>query len=290
MTAPAPSSAIAKENYRRSLQKMEALNGNMALLARLGAMLREADSGIDQVVTLLRTDGALCATIVRISNSAAYAQGARSVDVRDALAKIGYNRVLTLVGAALSQRLFMRDLLAYGLSADDYWSYSYFCGVLLESRAHLAGVPPDDAYLVGLLHSIGRVVINDLLGQTKIEIYWDRAIPCEEWEDLLIGFRHDEAGSHLLHGWRFPAAIYERVATQRFTRALREDRLLLLLDYARCCAELNYCRLEVENWALPANHTLAREKDFDAEAMRQAVESARKACLDIRHVIQGGGK
>jgi HD-like signal output (HDOD) protein len=285
MTPPTPSSPAAKEGYRRALLKIEQLHGNMGVLAVLGRMLRDPNNGLDEIATLLQTDSALGANIVRISNSVAYGIGTRSTNLPQALAKVGYNRVLALVGACLSQRLFMGDLRAYGISANEYWATSYFCAVFLEQEAPTLGVPPDDAYLVGLLHSIGRVVIDDLLARTKVEIYWDRSLPGEEWEEILVGFRHDEAGEHLLRQWKFSREIYERVGSQHSPRALEQDPLLLLLDFARACTELNHCRLADQPWRVPANHPWCSRPHTDPADLAAAVERVRLSSLQIGEVI-----
>lgn len=286
MPKPTPSSVAAKEQYLRALSNVEELHGNMAVLARLGMLLRKPDSSIDDVARLLQTDGALCANIIRVSNSVLYGFGVRSGTIHEALVKVGYNRILTLIGSAISKRLFMRDLDAYGMSADDYWSYSYFCAVLLEQQAPLTGQSAEDAYMIGLLHAIGRVVINDLLVKTRIEVYWDRSIPSEEWEEILIGFRHDEAGAALLRRWKFTDAVHERVARQKSPESIADDPLLQLLDYARHCAELNHYQLEGPEWAAPVDHPWTRRHGFDAEEMSAAVEHARRACRQIGQVIK----
>lgn len=286
MPKPIPSSPAAKAEYLRALSAVEELHGNMAVLARLGLLLRRPDSSIDDVARLLQTDGALCANIIRISNSVLYGFGARSTTIHEALVKVGYNRILTLIGAALSKRLFMRDLDAYGMSADDYWSYSYFCAVLLEQQAHRAGQSSEDAYMVGLLHALGRVVINDLLVKTRIEVYWDRSIPSEEWEEILIGFRHDEAGAMLLRRWKFSPEVHDRVARQKDPAAIVADPLLQLLDYARHCAELNHFKLDGPDWRAPENHPWTQAPGFDAEEHAYAIEHARRACRQIAQVIK----
>jgi HD-like signal output (HDOD) protein len=279
-----PSSQADKDSYQKALQKMENLHGNMAVLARLGGMLREPNTGTEDVVRLLQTDGALCANIIRISNSAHYGAGSRSVSLNDALGKVGYNCVLSLVGAALSKRLFMNDLSAYGVSANDYWGYSYFCAVLLERHAFRLGQQADDAYLLGLLHAIGRVVINELLIRTKIEVFWDRSLPGEEWEEILVGFRFDEAGAQVLRSWKFTPAVYDRVDRQRRETALADDRLLLLLDYARTCVELNNYRLR-DTWRAPTDHPWTSRPEFDAAQMAADVEASKRICLQIGEAI-----
>ncbi len=289
MSQPSPLPPAEREAFRKALLRVEELHGNMAVLSRLGTLLREPDSGIDDVARLLQTDGALCANVIRISNNVLYGIGARSHGIEEALVKVGFNRVLSLVGAALSRRLFMRDLDAYGMSADDYWAYSYFCAVLLERQAFRIGESPDDTYLVGLLHAIGRVVINDLLRETKIEVFWDRSLPCEEWEEILLGYRHDEAGAHLLRKWKFGPVVHERVARQKHPASIASDPVLELLDYARLCAELNHYRIGEPSWVAPAEHPWMRRPGFDAEEMEIEVQQAKATCLRIREALRGGG-
>lgn len=282
---PVPPST-SKEDFRQALQKIEALHGNMAVLAKLATLLREPDTGIDQIARLLQTDGALCANIIRLSNSAIYGSGSRSANVSEALAKVGYNRIFSVLGIAFSKRLFMHDLAAYGMSADDYWAYSYFCGVLLEEQAVQIDVSPEDAYMVGLLHALGRVVINDLLIRTRVEIYWDPSIPAEEWENIVVGFRHDEAGAHLLRAWKFGPEVHQRVADQNDPARRAADPLLRLLDFARRTAELNHFRVDADSWILPVDGAWESAPDFDPVAMSAAVGRARRACIQIVEVLK----
>ncbi|MCU0793408.1 MAG: HDOD domain-containing protein [Opitutaceae bacterium] len=287
MQSHPPHPVPAKDDYHQALQRIETVHGNMAVIARLGSMLREPDIGIDQVARLIHTDGALCVNIIRLSNSAFYGASSRSTTLPDALARVGYNRILSVIGAALSKRLFMHDLKAYGMSADDYWAYSYFCGVLLEEQAYQAEAPPESAYLVGLLHALGRVVLNELLITRKMEVYWDPSLPAEEWETIVVGFRHDQAGAHLLRAWKFEHEIYQRVADQKKPERIAADPLLRLLDFARRTAELNRFRVATPDWSLPSDGAWENEPDRDIAALASAVDRARVACLQIARILKG---
>ncbi len=286
MSSLTPSPELAKEEYRRALQKIESLHGNMAVLSRIGQLLRNPNTGIDEIGRLLQTDGTLCANVIRISNSFAYGVGFKSTNINEALAKVGFNRILSLVGSTLSRQVFMKDLAAYGMTADDYWAYSYFCGLFSETRAASSGQSADEAYLVGLLHAIGRVVINELLIKTKVEVYWDALIACEEWEDLLVGVRHDHAGGILLKSWKFEVGVHQRVSDQKSPTAIAADPVLLVLDYARVCAELNHYRLDGPEWRLPADHPFTQSRDFDPEFIAADVERTRLNCRQIRDAMK----
>ncbi len=222
--------------FEETVKSIGNLHGNMAVLSKLDAMLKDLNTDVSEPERLIHSDGAISGTIVQISNSALYGFSEKSDNIATALQKIGYNEALKLVSLALSKQVFMRDLESYGITADSYWRYSYFTAVFLERQAKTLGLDSEAAYLFGLLHSIGRVVINEILHAREIEVFWDRFIPEKEWELMMIGLTNQEAGSLLLKSWNFPSAICERVAQQNAPLDETNDVLIQLLDYARALA------------------------------------------------------
>lgn len=223
-------------SFEETVKSIGELHGNMAVLSKLNAVLKDLNTDISEPERLIQSDGALAGTIVQISNSPLYGFSEKSDNIAAALQTVGYNQALKLVGMALSKQVFMRDLESYGITADSYWRYSYFTAVFLERQAKTLGIDSDQAYLFGLLHSIGRVVIDEILHVREVEVFWDRFIPEKEWELLMIGFTNQKAGSLLLRIWDFPADLSARVETQNNAPKTSSDPLLPLLDYARTLA------------------------------------------------------
>lgn len=228
--------ATEKQSFEKTIKEVGDLHGNMAVLSKLDILLKDYNSDLSVAEELIQSDGALSAMIVRISNSVIYGFGDRCDTIRSALYKVGFNEALKLVSLALSKQVFMRNLDGYGVSADNYWRYSYFTAVFMEGQAKRFGFEANNAYLMGLLHSIGRVAINELLHKRDIEIYWDRFVSPNVWEKETIGFSSDVAGSLLLKHWDFSLEMYQRVEDQRKPSKIASDPLLLLLDYARLVA------------------------------------------------------
>lgn len=227
--APTPQ----ESSFEEVIKSVGDLHGNMAVLAKLDATLRDLNTDISEPERLIQSDGAISGTIVHLSNSPLYGFNEKSENIATALQKVGYDRALKLVGIALSKQVFMRDLESYGVTADSYWRYSYFIAIFLERQAKRLGIDSDEAYLFGLLHSIGRVVINEILHSREVEVFWDRFIPEVEWELMMIGFSNQKAGSLLLKQWDFSPEIYRRVEIQNTPS---DDVLISLLDYARSLA------------------------------------------------------
>ncbi len=222
-----------QQSYAQAIKRIGDLHGNMAVLSKLDTVLKDYNSSLEDAEQLVQSDGAIAATIVKLSNSALYGFGEGDNDLSSALQKVGFAETLKLVSMALSKQVFMRDLDAYGVSADSYWRYSYFVAVFMEGQAKRVGLDVSDAYLLGLLHSIGRVVITELLHADEVEVYWDRFVSESVWETSMVGFTNRVAGSLLLKSWNFTEEIYQRVEQQSDPELQAADPVLALLDYAR---------------------------------------------------------
>lgn len=282
-------SSSTKINFEEALKEIDTLHGNMGVLSRLGPLLRDPNSDIGDVTRLIQSDGALSASIIRISNSAFYRSGEKNRDVGSALNKVGFNQALRLVGIALSKQVFMRDLTAYGISADNYWSYSYFSAVFMETVARRVGMNADDLYLLGLLHAIGRVLINEILHNTRIEMYWDPSIPSEDWEAVMVGIGYDKAGQRLLEMWNFEEGICKRVGHQLNAQLIQQDAALQLLALTRNLIEHNGFDFRLSAWKAPAQHAFYERSRSEVSTIEKEVERSLKQVREIRETLNNPG-
>lgn len=241
-------------DIEESIKKIELLHGNMAVLSRLDAILRDYNANLADAEKLILSDSALAASVIKISNSVLYKRGPANGNLHAAIQQVGFSQILKLVGMALSKQVFMKDLNAYGIPADQYWLSSYFCALFLESHARKYNLPHEDAYLIGLLHDVGKVVINELLRDYKVEIYWDPTIPAEDWERVMVGFNYAKAGSILLENWRFPERIYQTIEVQTDASSREDQPMLCMLDFAQKLLRLNAIETPAEHWQLPDDH------------------------------------
>ena len=276
------------KDFREAVGKIENLHGNMAVLSRLGPLLKDPNSDIDDASRLIQSDSALAASIIRISNSAFYGGSSQVRDVHSALGKVGFNEALRLVGMALSKQVFMRDLTTYGISADCYWCQSYFLGLFLEETAQRLGNDVDDAYMVGLLHAIGKVVLNELIDPAEVEIYWDATYSSEEWEDIMFGIHYNEAGAILLEKWKFPDSIHRRVEKQLASEAIETDSILACLAFARDILMLNAYDFSAREWTLPEAHPFYEENE--PETVASEIRRCRSGLEKVRATLKGAAQ
>jgi HD-like signal output (HDOD) protein len=202
------------EEFRQAVQKVESLYSTPQVLAKAMHLLRNPDVDLSDVADLVRRDAALSADLLHLSNSALYSRGGECADLHLAVQRLGMREVLRAIGLSLSKNVFGKGLVNYGITAEQYWGLSVRAALLMEALARRGGVDSEQAYLVGILHAIGRVLLNEALQELGCRDRWDGVTPLESWELEHVGFTHAEAGALLLVRWNFPEEIRKPIAGQ----------------------------------------------------------------------------
>ena len=124
------------------------------------ALARDPDIEMAKVAQAIGCDPAMTAKILRIANSAFYAQRRPSQNLRQALVIIGLNAALTL---ALSFSLVssMRALRAAGIDYPRFWRRALLAATGARAFAESIKAPhAEDIFLAGLLQDIGVLAID----------------------------------------------------------------------------------------------------------------------------------
>jgi HD-like signal output (HDOD) protein len=184
------------------------------ILLQLGSLLQDPSVDLDAIVVPLKRDPSLTARLVRIANSAAYAQSEPVASVEDAANLIGFREVHRLVGFALLDQFSDAGLLNYGVTCQRFRENSLFTAILMEELAVGAKVDPGYCYTVGLLRSIGKVALDRLgrgLPAGEIPVIDDET-RIADWENSVFGISSNEAAVHILTAWRFPAELIAAIS------------------------------------------------------------------------------
>lgn len=231
---------------------MVALGATATLLVKVARLAQDPNSDLDSICNLLRTDGPLAADIIRISNSAYYASPTRHGTLNSAINYIGFREVVRVVNLSIARQLFARDLTSYDMSALQYWGHSVATATVMEGLAKRAMFNRDDAFTVGIMHGIGRVVINRIIQDKGYAYVWDKVQPVEEWERASVGFDFAETGAILTELWRFPLATCEIIRWQLDPSKVEEQISLLgALQFARRLIATTGPNFGNQDWDLP---------------------------------------
>ena len=215
MTAPAEDPAdehdyspAALEEFVASVQHLPLFSGTAVQLIR---SVDQEEITAGELSRLISTDAALSAHLLRIVNSPYYGLARRIGTVSDALTVLGFNLVRRTVTAAVLQR----PLFAYLHDTEiarAFWRHELICAALARHLALRRGFDGEFAYMAGLLHDVGRLVMlvqfpdqADLL-LTRRSDDDDTGIDVER---RMFGFDHAQVGGALLELWGLPGGMVQ---------------------------------------------------------------------------------
>jgi HD-like signal output (HDOD) protein len=181
-----------------------------ATFGRLRTLLQDPETGLDEIVQLIRVDAALTFHVVRMSNSVLFGLRERTDSLDSAVGRVGLKEIFRLIGLAATQQVCQKDLATYRLPAHRLWENAVATAAAAEVLAARAGRDAGLAYSTGLLRTLGRVILD---GANCGEIYPGEAEwpSVAEWEKKTFGITSAEVTTVLLDHWRFPAEMVESV-------------------------------------------------------------------------------
>ena len=179
-----------------------ALPPAIGIFGRLEVLLQRPDTDLEQIVDLVRVDPALTFQIIRLGNSAFYGLKSRCDSLEEAVARIGFGDIHSLVGLVAARHACQQDLKAYQLPARRFWENSIATGQLMAAFAARNGVDVRNAYSTGLLRNLGRIVINNFTGAVRYPGV-SAARDLAAWEMATYDISAAEVGAMLLEHWRF---------------------------------------------------------------------------------------
>ncbi|MFP3908052.1 MAG: HDOD domain-containing protein [Acidimicrobiales bacterium] len=183
------------------------------VVLELRRLLSSDEPSLDRVAELIGTDPGLSAKLLQLVNSAFFGLGKRLTSVREAVSYLGIN-VLSNLAVAMS-------------AFDRFTEGAANPAFLMAEQAHalrMSGLVRDlvptgrvghDAFVVGLLHDVGILVLSSAVPdehQRARALAIDEGLPLTDAELAVFGTSHAEVGAYLLSLWGLPAEVLEAVA------------------------------------------------------------------------------
>lgn len=274
------------EDFKKAIKAIEALGATPAVLVKVSELARDANADLSSMCELLRNDGPLAADIIRISNSPYYAPATPHSNLNSAVHQIGLREVNRVVNFCVSRRIFARDLPGYGISASEYWRASLAAALVMEAAAKQSGLNQEDAYTIGILHAIGRVLINQVINEKGFSLYWTGEQSVQEWERLSVGFDYAQSGAMLLEHWHFPGPTCDVIRWQLDPEKVDEQRSMLgALQFTRRLLADTGSDFERNDGKLPETDPFMRASGLTPAGVVQLVSTCRQELYRIMETV-----
>ncbi len=195
----------------QTLQCLDRLPKLSPLMTQLLAQLSRRNCEILDVAQIVERDPVLSGQILRLANSAIFGRLRPVASVQHAVAMVGIGAMRKFVLGSSISNLFSRTKIATNFSIRRFNVHSVATATLVELLAE--EVPFEyggDAFLAGLLHDVGKLLIAVSLPRQYDEILALLAVTggnLIEAERDVIGIDHAELSALAISRWELSEAI-----------------------------------------------------------------------------------
>jgi HD-like signal output (HDOD) protein len=188
------------------------------IVIRIRNALADPKSTPEKTVTIVGAEPRLAARLLQTANSAAFnASGRPLTDLRTAITRLGHQLVQSAAMAFAVQH--MKDevsLRSIAKPMTELWKESISVALICQVVARRTKVSPDEAFLTGLLHGIGRLYIM-VRAVGKVSVFDSH----EAFVELVSGWQAS-IGKAVLENWGFAEEMADAVGEQEDTQRKRK--------------------------------------------------------------------
>ena len=226
-------------NVEVLIAKVEDLSAPAPSVVKLLGLLNREEVDNDSVVEVVRTDTVLSAKLLALANSAFFAPPRPVGSLDEALFYLGFEQVHRLALAIGLGGVMNRKAAGYAMDEGEFWRHSLLTAKAGELVATASGEDKSIGYTTGLLHDIGKLVLNQFLDPAS-QAAVDRAITERGQagvaaEQGLLQTDHAEVGAALLKKWTLPGHIIGAVQLHHHFQDTN-DRLAAVIAVADAAA------------------------------------------------------
>jgi HD-like signal output (HDOD) protein len=212
---PAPGPAQPSNLQRVSVSKADAIVQKVkdlpplpSLVTKALSMLADPSTDLEAVAAVIGKDQALVAKLIKVSNSVLYGRVQKVGTLKQALTRLGSKIVKSLILSASTRGYFLKNSSGMGAWGQLLWQHTVECGLAARRVANaFAEQDPEDAFIGGILHDIGKLAIL-LIHPEKYKAIQKTVrsgnVPDIQAEINILGCSHEEIGYLLLDQWRMP--------------------------------------------------------------------------------------
>ncbi|MFZ3045682.1 MAG: HDOD domain-containing protein, partial [Desulfatirhabdiaceae bacterium] len=184
------------------------------ILLQLIKVCNQENGGLKEIARIIEKDPALTGRVLKLTNSASYAPAHRINSVDGAVYFLGTNAIKNIAICSSIHTVLHGIQTKTAFNIKQFWWHSLRCAILAKRMAKkIQYRDPDEAFLSGMLHDIGQIVLwvnfpeyySELLS-----IYWEQS-ELMVAEEIRLVASHAEIGAGLLDKWNFPSFVTDAV-------------------------------------------------------------------------------
>jgi putative nucleotidyltransferase with HDIG domain len=198
------------------MAKVPALPALPQIVRHILESLANESVDLDSLGNTIASDPAVAVRLLAAANSGIFG-GQKVASLRQAMMLLGIGRVKQIT---LATAIIDRYRAPMPFDVTYLWRHSLAVAICAQDLARHAGIDPEVAYIAGLLHDIGQLLLfaADPVGYADVlnqRVKLDQ--PLSTIERSHLGLDHAHVGSELARRWNLPADIVEAIGRHHYT-------------------------------------------------------------------------
>ena len=208
--------ASTREKAKFLLDKADGALALPQAAAQIIEMCSQQTVDTAQLAKHVEMDPAVSTTLFKRANSAAFGGSKRTTTVKDAIVRLGFQMVRSIVTLMSVYRFSDASAKSFLFNRLGCWIHSLGVGLIaarLSKQVRFGN--PDDLFLAGVLHDFGCLLFDDHLHKEHMEMLQKAAeqrISRRAAEIETFGMAHDHLGGEITLQWHLPKEICEAIA------------------------------------------------------------------------------
>jgi len=227
-----------------SLEKILELPTISPVYTQIEMLVSRKETSAEDVARVIEIDVSITAKVLRLSNSAFFGFTRRINSVKDAVSLIGFQSVRAAVAAVSTFEAMGRIEASSHFNREGFWVHSIGCSAIAKLLANKLEMDPDQAFVAGLLHDLGKVVLDGFFPEIfaqALQAAREGNRSLIEVEKELLPVTHEEVGRHLGERWNLPEPLLDVIGAHHSLSPQKSvhARLVRLVHIANAhCSQL----------------------------------------------------
>lgn len=230
---------LHNEALETLFQRLSELSSLPSIALRIIEAAVDEHTDAEDLRQLIERDPALAARIIRIVNSSFYGLRQEVADLRSAIALLGTKQIRNVAITVFVSRQFTPTASKESLDRNQLWNHSMAVGAIARLLAKtLKNADPDEAYLSGLLHDMGLLIIDQHLARhvPRIRTSMSEGASLHEAVEQILTFDPSQLGAYVAWRSKFPSRLVSSIEFHQKPEEFQGDErqltdLVAMADY-----------------------------------------------------------
>jgi len=200
---------MSSPEAEKMLQDIRQLPSLSVVVLEILDSFKDEGLKVPELVRKIGRDQGLAARVLRVANSAFLGFPSKVSSINEAVVVLGFHTVRSL---ALAAGVIQQFPPGEGKAFDrlTFWQHAIGVGVAARVLAQKLGRNQEEAFTAGLLHDIGRLVLDAYFHDSFLKILSlasEEDCPLVSAEKKVLGMDHAEIGYEVARQWKFPLPV-----------------------------------------------------------------------------------